>query len=189
MWSDTSQRPAGPFQGCVTEGVTHYLPGTAAMAMLAVSRSAARVVWRLAVTLRRARGALNGMRGDVEGRSWRDRLPHVLSDLGVALVVAGSEGAVVVNEAFRAITGYSTDEALALRPFGEIIAREPPEAFAQDPPGPVRYETEVLRKDGRRIPVAVSAQVAWYEGRREVVATFRDLTDHRRAESELTVRA
>ncbi|MDQ3980359.1 MAG: GAF domain-containing protein [Actinomycetota bacterium] len=129
------------------------------------------------------------MRGNVDGQSWRDRLPHVLSDLGVGLVVAASDGAVVINEAFRTMTGYSTDDALALRPLGEIIAREPPEAIAQGPSVAGRYETEVLGKDGRRIPVAVSAQVAWCDGRREVVVTFRDLTDHRRAESELTVRA
>lgn len=129
------------------------------------------------------------MHDDVDSQSWRDRLPHILSDLGVGLVVAGSEGAVVVNEAFCRMTGYSTDEALGLRPFGKVIAGEPPGAIEQDPPSVARYQTEIFRKDGQQIPVAVSAQVGWRDGRREVVATIRDLTDDRRAESELTVRA
>ena len=129
------------------------------------------------------------MRGDVDGQRWRDRLPHLLSDLGVALVVTGSDGAVVVNEAFCTMTGYSTDEALALRSFGEIVALEAPEVIAQAPPALARYETEIVGRDGRRIPVAVSAQVVGCDGRPEVVATFRDLTHDRRTEYELTVRA
>jgi PAS domain S-box-containing protein len=138
------------------------------------------------------------LRGQVDGESWRDRLPDVLSDLGVGLVVGGPERAVVVNDAFCKMTGYSAEEAMALRPFGrKIFAPEGPGAIAKPPApwlagddaAPARYETEIFDRKGRPIPVAVSAQVAWCNGRREVLATLRDLTDHLRAEAELTVRA
>ncbi|MCA1842542.1 MAG: GAF domain-containing protein [Actinobacteria bacterium] len=133
------------------------------------------------------------MCGPADGESWRDRLPQVLSDLGVGLVVGGADRALVVNEAFCTITGYSPQEALALRPFGEIFApgeRDPIARWrAGDEAVPARYDTEILHRAGRRIPVAVSAQVVWCDGRRELVATFRDLSDDRRAEAELTVRA
>ena len=137
------------------------------------------------------------MRGQVDGASWRDRLPQVLSDLGVGLVVGSPERAVVVNDAFCTMTGYSAEEAMALRPFRKVFRRDAPGAIAQPPApwlagndtAPALYETEILDRKGRPIPVAVSAQVAWCDGRREVVATFRDLRDRLRAEAELTVRA
>ncbi len=121
----------------------------------------------------------------------------MVSDLGVGLVVGGQERAVVVNDAFCTMTGYSAEEALALRPFAKIFAPRAPGAVAQPPvpwpagdnTAPACYETEIFDRKGRPIPVAVSAQVAWCDGRRQVVATFRDLTEHRRAEAELTVRA
>jgi PAS domain S-box-containing protein len=135
--------------------------------------------------------------GRVDGEGWRDRLPQVISDLGVGLVVGDGRRAVVVNDAFCRITGYSAGEALALRPFAQVFAADTggtfsegqarPAAVAED--APAWYETEILHRNGRRIPVAVSAQVAWRGERREVVATFRDLTEHRQAETELTVRA
>ena len=123
--------------------------------------------------------------------SWRDRLPQVLSDLGVGVVVCDSERAVVVNEAFCRMTGYSATEVLARSPFGDILPPETRRAIALDPchSAPAPCETTILDRAGRRIPVAVSARPAWCDGTHGVVATFRDLTDHHRAESELTVRA
>jgi PAS domain S-box-containing protein len=140
---------------------------------------------------------VNGLRRHGDGESWRDQLPHVLSDLGVGLVVGTPERAIVVNEAFCTMTGYSTKEALAMRPFVGIFAPEARDAVLEralpqlngDDAAPTCYETEILSLDGRRVPVAVSAQVALRGGQREVVATFRDLTDDRRAEAELAVRA
>ena len=137
------------------------------------------------------------MPGHVDGESWRDRLPQVISDLGIGLVVGDARRAVLVNDAFCRITGYSVHEALALRPFAGIFAPETPSTFGDGQAGPLTghedapasYETEILDRNGRRIPVAVSAQVALCGESREVVATFRDLTEHRQAEAELTVRA
>jgi PAS domain S-box-containing protein len=136
-------------------------------------------------------------RPGVDGRGWRDRLPQVIDDLGVGLVVGDARRAVLVNDAFCRMTGYSLQEALALRPFTRIFApgtsypfdegHAPPPTGNED--GPAWHETDILDRDGRRIPVAISARVAFSGERPEVVATFRDLTAHRQAQAELTVRA
>lgn len=133
-----------------------------------------------------------------EGESWRDRLPHVLSGLGVGLAVGGPERAVLVNEAFCALTGYSPRRALALRPFVDVFAPEARDSIVKqaaqrlagsDGGGPARYDTEILYRDGQRVPVAVCLEAALHEGRRELVTTFRDLSDQRRAAAELAARA
>jgi PAS domain S-box-containing protein len=127
--------------------------------------------------------------GGVDGESWRDRLPQVLSDLGVGLVVGDSERAFVVNQAFCTMTGYATDEVRAPGFFGQILPSEARAVLAGDATPAAGYEAEILTRDGQRIPVAVTAHVVSCEGRPAVIATFRDLTGHHRAESELTVRA
>lgn len=102
--------------------------------------------------------------------SWLDRLPEVLTDLGVG--VGRAERAIVVNDAFCTMTGYSTQEVRALRPFVEIFAPEARGAIvgrlarqlAGDNGAPARYGTEILARDGGGVPVAVSVQAVWRAG-------------------------
>lgn len=105
--------------------------------------------------------------------SWLDRLPEVLTDLGVGVVVGDAErAAFVVNDAFCTMTGYSTQEVLALRPFVKIFAPEARSAIvgrlarqlAGDNGAPPRYDTEILARDGGGAPVAVSVQAVWRAG-------------------------
>jgi len=133
---------------------------------------------------------------NADDQRWPGSLAQVLSELGVGLVVGLPEQAVVVNDAFCELTGYSAEEVLALRPFVDIFV---PEArgliierarrrIAGDAE-PSRFETEILHRDGRRIPVEVSAQVAMTDGQTAIMATFRDLTDQKRVAAELARRA
>ena len=127
---------------------------------------------------------------------WYRSLPEVLNQMGVGLVVGRPEKAVVVNDAFCALIGYSADELLALQPFMDVFAPEARDLIMgrarrrmAGVPEPPQYETEILHRDGRRIPVEVSAQVAVIAGRTQVVAMFRDLTEHKRVEADLAARA
>lgn len=133
---------------------------------------------------------------NTDDQRWHGSLAQVLSELGVGLVVGLPEQAVVVNDAFCELTGYSAEEVLALRPFVDIFV---PEArgliierarrrIAGDAESS-RFETEILHRDGRRVPVEISAQVAISDGQAEIMATFRDLTDQRRVAAELAQRA
>jgi PAS domain S-box-containing protein len=131
-----------------------------------------------------------------EAAAWWRILAEVLDRLGIGLLVGNPERAIVANEAFCAMTGSSESELLATQPPEQIV---PPEVRTQlaerarrrvaggdEPP---QYETEVLHRDGTRIPVEVHAMVAGAPGQAELVATFRDLTDQKGIEAELAARA
>lgn len=133
---------------------------------------------------------------DADDQRWYRSLPQVLSELGVGVVVGRPEQAVLVNDALCELTGYTETEILALRPFVDIFAPEARSLIVDRARGRVAsdeesapYETEILHRDGRRIPVEVSAQVALSHGQTEIVATFRDLTDEKRVAAVLASRA
>jgi PAS domain S-box-containing protein len=139
---------------------------------------------------------VTNMPRDDDDQWWDRSLPQVLSRLGVGLIVGRPEKVVVVNDAFCALTGYSTDEILSVQPFVDIVAPDARDLIVERArrrmaggDEPSRYETEILHRDGRRIPVEVSAHVAVIEGRSEIVATFRDLTEDKRIEADLAARA
>src|SRR5947209_12193570 len=123
---------------------------------------------------------------------WHRFLPEVFSQLGIGLVVGRPERAVVVNDAFCALTGYTADEIVALRPFMDIVAPDARGLIADrvrrqvggsEEPAPC--EIEILHRDGSHIPVELRTQVAVSHGETEMVATFRDLTDQKRIEADL----
>lgn len=88
--------------------------------------------------------------------------------------------------------GYSRDELLA-RALGDVIvgpqrpwdpggASDEADAFAR------LYEAELLARDGRHIPVEVSARRVRVDGRRTVLAVARDIGERRCAGQALRVR-
>lgn len=129
-------------------------------------------------------------------RRWNGTIPQVLSQLGVGLVIGNPERAVLVNDGFAALTGYSVDELMRIRPFVDLFAPEARDAIVErarrrlggeQQPSP--YETELLHRDGHRVAVEVSAHVAHSGAEAEIVATFRDLTTRKRVEAALASRA
>lgn len=51
--------------------------------------------------------------------------------------------------------------------------------------GIVNYEMEVLHKDGRRIPVLISARSTVLDGKKIIMGYFLDITEHKRLEDRL----
>ena len=126
---------------------------------------------------------------------WYGVVPEVLSGLNIGLVVARSERAVVVNDAFCALTGYSAAEILDVQGVMDIVMPGVRDLTAEQSrrrrhggEGPAQYETEIAHRDGRPIPVEVSAEAVG-GGAGTVVATVRDLTDQKRIEVDLAARA
>ena len=121
-----------------------------------------------------------GLERDQAGH-WLEALPTVLNDLGVTLVIEGDEEVIYFNNSFCALTGYSVDDVRAGAPSRNL--------FAPWVPGDVRhYETELVHKDGHRLPVDVSARAVSLAGERAVFSWFRDLSDSKRVEAELANR-
>ncbi|MGH9278387.1 MAG: GAF domain-containing protein [Acidimicrobiales bacterium] len=127
--------------------------------------------------------------------SWRRILPEAMGQVGIGLVVGRPERAIVVNDVFCALTGYSEPEILALQPFMTIVAPEDRCLVAERARrhlagGGERSQCEIsiLHRDGTRLPVAVSVQVAVDDAHIEMVATFRDLREQKRIEADLAAR-
>jgi PAS domain S-box-containing protein len=143
------------------------------------------------------RGPVTNMPRDADdGQRWYRSVPQLLSESGMGLVVGRPEKPEFVNDAFCALTGYSVDEILALPSFLDIVVPEARDRILERAQRriaggkePSRYETEVLHRDGRRIPVEVNAHVSVIDGRSQIVATLRDLTDDKRVAADLAARA
>jgi len=85
--------------------------------------------------------------------------------------------------------GYSREELLRMgpaeinaAPFRDDVARRIQRIFEQ---GSLLFETELLHRDGRRIPVEVHSCVTEYDRQPAILSVVRDLTERRRLEEQL----
>ncbi|MCF8106865.1 MAG: PAS domain S-box protein [Desulfohalobiaceae bacterium] len=93
-----------------------------------------------------------------------------------------------VNDRACRVLGYTRDEFLEM----DISAIDVPEHQARIPEimnelagtGHAIFETEQLAKDGRRIPVEVSARLFEFQGVSAVLAVVRDISERREAEKK-----
>ena len=111
----------------------------------------------------------------------------------VFLEAADGSGAAQLVEANRVACewlGYHREELLAMAP-ANLAARAPwpyqgDAASAGAPPG--LFETDLVTRDGRRIPVEVSTRRFTLDGRPTVLAIARDIGERRNAGQALRVR-
>ena len=111
----------------------------------------------------------------------------------------GNDGIIVVqdgllkfvNQKMSEITGFALEETIG-RAFVELVSpafREPvADTYKKRMAGakvPDKYEIEVLSKDGKNIPVEISASLIEYEGRPADMAIIRDMTERKDAEVRL----
>jgi PAS domain S-box-containing protein len=95
-----------------------------------------------------------------------------------------------LNRQFTALFGYEPSEALG-RPLDELVVPEELRAAARDLEARVwagefvTAETERVRRDGRRIPVRLSAAYARDPTGDVVIARYEDISERRQAEEEL----
>jgi PAS domain S-box-containing protein len=112
-------------------------------------------------------------------------------------ILACDENRIVVtfNRSMEKMLGYSKDEALHKMTFGQLLASGEQERFQQELShnmygGKDRlmlYETRLLEKSGRDIPVQVSAALLFDQGcPNGLVCFFRDLREIRKLERELS---
>ena len=124
-----------------------------------------------------------------QARRHEARYRAVFSSVGDAILVADEHGRYLdANDAAEALLGYSRKELLE-RSISDLVAREvswTTEAFAQFlMAGTWRDELELVRKDGRVIPVEALATAADLPEGKIYLSAIRDMTRHRMAESQL----
>lgn len=116
------------------------------------------------------------------------------SAVGDGLLMATNQEAtpIHVNDALCQLTGYSREELLALPSIMQLLVPEELEQFEkmnadrnQGLPIPVRVETVILHKSGRRVDVEAAFRAVDVEGTEQLVAVVRDVTERRRAESTM----
>jgi len=95
------------------------------------------------------------------------------------------------NKEFEKITGYSSDEILAMNPWDLVHPdfreqnRTRLEARLRGEPVPSRYQFAVLTKSGEKRWVDFSAAITEYHGKPTLLASAFDITAAKRAEQEL----
>jgi len=92
---------------------------------------------------------------------------------------------VVVNEKACRHLGYSREELLSLSP-PRLDASLLDELRSK---GEVRFEAVHVTKEGRSVPVEVSARIVRYRGQAAVLSVARDITERKRAEEDRHRRA
>ena len=114
------------------------------------------------------------------------------SDVDEGQVVRDGARPVFFNDAACRLLGYSRDELLAMRGPFDMIHPDDRERVTemnrrrrQGEPAPTHYTCGLQTKDGRRIEAEIAVAPMEQEGRHHLVAIFRDVTKHVRAEQEV----
>jgi diguanylate cyclase (GGDEF)-like protein/PAS domain S-box-containing protein len=119
-------------------------------------------------------------------------LLHAISDIGEGLVITNEGRYVAGNAAYAELTGYGTDELAALKSLIELAAPEEREMLVEQlarrlrgGEAPIRYESALITKDGRRIQVETAVRPLTAEGKSRLLALVHDISErHRAVEAE-----
>jgi len=113
------------------------------------------------------------------------------------IVEKGNDGIVIiqdyllkfVNPTFGEITGYTKEESIGLplldfisEDYKELVLDRYERRIKNDQTIPYRYELYLLSKDGKKIPVEISASYIEYDGKPADMAIIRDITERKKAE-------
>jgi PAS domain S-box-containing protein len=126
----------------------------------------------------------------------RELLLSALSDLDEGLVITADGRPRYVNEAYTRLTGYTSEDLLALGHLIEICAPEDrervtayTEAQLAGESVPRTIEAAIVTKDGGQVPIEVSGKPLGDPATRQFVAIVRDVSERHRARMALELRA
>jgi len=119
-------------------------------------------------------------------------LLQAISDIGEGLVVTENGRYVAANVAYETLTGYDAAELAALASLVDLAPPEDRQHLADQLATrllggdvPFRYESALIRKDGRRIQVETAVRRLTAEGKHRLLALVHDISErHRMEEAE-----
>ena len=119
-------------------------------------------------------------------------LLHAISDIGEGLVITDRGRYVAGNAAYQQLTGYAPAELAALQSLIELAAPEEHQTLIDQlakrlsgGEAPIRYESALITKDGRRIQVETAVRPLSEEGKERLLALVHDVSErHRAVEAE-----
>jgi phosphoserine phosphatase RsbU/P len=128
---------------------------------------------------------------EVERPEWLGQMEGILETLNEGVIVVDDcQHLVFMNSVFREMTGFAQDEmigrsgtAFYTPEEAEILVKHRERGLRA---GHNRFEFVLPQKDGRRLPVIVSARTLEDpDGRQFAVITFTDISEQKRAEAQL----
>jgi len=156
---------------------------------LGASRQASAELEQLAQTLQTDIGERKRVEEALRESETKFRRMIELANVGIAITQDARFR--FVNPSYAAMLGYSADEMLGTEFMGYTAPEERDRLIdfhtrrLKGEPVPTRYETTVLRKDGRRVDVDASAGLIPYEGRPASFIYLVDMTERKRVEEAL----
>ena len=115
------------------------------------------------------------------------KLKIILNNVNDQIYISELDGkAIAVNQAVVDTLGYSKDEMLRAYP-SDIVPSKDVHRISKlmkeiETDGRAMYETEAIHKDGRKIPLEVSARFIIYDGKKTILSVARDISERKRAE-------
>jgi PAS domain S-box-containing protein len=126
--------------------------------------------------------------------SEKKRLLSILESSLDGITVNTGGVLVYVNNAFSTMIGYDKSELIGkhiadmhtteYRDFVKSIT----EKRQRNEPAPLRYQVDLLKSDGSRLPVEYSVSLIEFEGKPSSLTFIRDFSEHRRSEEALKFR-
>ncbi|WMW24739.1 GAF domain-containing protein [Methanolobus sediminis] len=115
------------------------------------------------------------------------KLKIILNNVNDQIYISELDGkTLAVNQAVVDTLGYSRNEMLNSYPIDIIPAKDVRQVSKLmkkiEKDGRAVYETEAIHKDGRRIPLEVSARFIIYDGKKTILSVARDITERKGAE-------
>ena len=127
-------------------------------------------------------------------------LLHAISDIGEGLVITDGGRFVAGNAAYQQLTGYPAAELAALQSLIELAPPDERQGLVEQlatrlagGDAPIRYESALITKDGKRIQVETAVRPLTEEGKHRLLALVHDISERHRAmeaerESEMRFR-
>ncbi|MBP1908952.1 GAF domain-containing protein [Methanolobus bombayensis] len=117
------------------------------------------------------------------------KLRIILNNVNDQIYISELDGKnVAVNQAVVDTLGYSKKEMLSTYPSDIVPAKDVRRVSKLmkgiETDGRAIYETEAISKDGKQIPLEVSARFVIYDGKKTILSVARDITERKKAESK-----
>ena len=116
-------------------------------------------------------------------------LLHAISDIGEGLVITEGGRFIAGNAAYRDLTGYTAVELAAVQSLIELAPPDERQQLADQlakrlsgGEAPFRYESALIRKDGRRIQIEAAVRSLGSEGHHRLLAVVHDITERHRSD-------
>ncbi|WP_406657167.1 GAF domain-containing protein [Methanolobus sp. ZRKC2] len=131
--------------------------------------------------------AINNKRVLDDAIESEQKLKIILNNINDQIYISDLTGKLIaVNQAVVDTLGYSRDEMLSAYPSDMVPSKDVRRVSKLmkiiETEGRAVYETEAIHKDGRIIPLEISARFILFEGKKTILSVARDISERKKVE-------